>query len=149
MVTTLLDHPEQLEYVRKDPSLIPDLIEETLRFETPLQFLFRRVCCEVEIAGTTLPKDSIVIPLVGSANRDERRFERPDEFDIKRPDQGHLAFGFGPHFCMGASLARLEAQVAIEALLDELPRLRRTSATRESIDSFMLRGPRRLELEWV
>ncbi len=149
MVMTLLDHPEQLERVRKDRRLIPNLIEETLRFESPLQFLFRRVCSEVEIAGTTLPVDTIVMPLIGSANRDERRFERPDEFVINRPDQGHLAFGFGPHFCIGASLARLEAQIVIEALLDELPRLRRSSARFLSIDSFMLRGPRRLDLEWV
>ena len=89
------------------------------------------------------------MPLIASANRDERRFERPDEFDIHRSDQGHLALGFGPHFCMGASLARLEAHVAIEGLLDELPRLRRRSAARESIDSFMLRGLQRLDLEWI
>ncbi|MEE8164803.1 MAG: cytochrome P450 [Myxococcota bacterium] len=149
MVMLLLDHPGQLEQVRRDPRLIPNLIEETLRFETPLQFAFRRVRREVEIAGTVLPKDSIVMPLLASANRDERRFERPDEFDILRSDQGHLTFGFGPHFCMGASLARLEAQVTIEALLEELPRLRRRSESRESIDSFMLRGPRRLDLEWI
>ncbi len=149
MVTTLLDHPEQLEQVRVDRSRIPSLIEETLRFESPLQVNFRRVCSEVEIAGTTLPKDSIVMPLIGSANRDERRFERPDDFDVRRSDLGHLAFGFGSHFCMGASLARLEAQVCIEALLDELPRLRQSSARVENVDSYMIRGPRRLELEWA
>ena len=149
MVMLLLDHPEQLEHVRKDRSLIPNLIEETLRFESLPQFNFRRVCSEVEIAGTTLPKDSIVMPLIGSANRDERRFERPDDFDVRRSDLGHLAFGFGSHFCMGASLARLEAQVCIEALLDELPRLRQSAAKVENVDSYMIRGPRRLELEWV
>ncbi len=149
MVMLLLDHPEQIEHVRKDRSLIPNLIEETLRFESPLQFNFRRVCSEVEIAGTTLPKDSIVMPLIGSANRDERRFERPDDFDVRRSDLGHLAFGFGSHFCMGASRARLEAQVCVEALLDDLPRLRQSSARVENVDSYMIRGPRRLELEWV
>ena len=126
-----------------------NLIEETLRFESPLQFVFRRVCREVEIAGTILPKDTIVMPLIGSANRDERCFERPDEFDVGRSDLGHLSFGFGPHFCMGASLARLEARVTIEALLDDLPKMRRSSGNHENVDSFMLRGPRRLELEWI
>jgi cytochrome P450 len=88
-----------------------------------------------------------VATLLGSANRDERRFPDPDRFDVRRNPQGHLGFGFGKHFCLGASLARLEARLALEALAPELPRLERQGGgPRELVDSFLVRGPRRLEL---
>jgi cytochrome P450 len=87
----------------------------------------------------------VVAALIGSANRDERRFADPDRFDLDRDAQAHLAFGFGRHFCLGASLARLEARVALEALAPHLPRLR-CAREPELVDSFLLRGPRQLEL---
>jgi cytochrome P450 len=145
-VNALLDHPEQLERVRRDRELIPAVVEETLRWEGPIQFFFRRTCRDIEIAGTMLPANTIVMPLLGSANRDERQFPRPDVFDVTRDASGHLAFGIGVHYCLGAALARLEARIAIEALLDELPGLRRTHAAVEYIDSFLIRGPQRLAL---
>ena len=147
MVRALLDHPDQLERVHADRGLIPNLIEESLRWESPVQFLFRRTRREVEIAGTRIPENTGVIPLLASANRDERQFERPDVFDVTRDTQGHLAFGFGVHFCLGAALARLEARVVMEALIDELPRLSCRSTHIENVDSFMMRGPRSLILE--
>jgi cytochrome P450 len=148
-VNTLLAHPEQLEAVRRDRELIPAVIEETLRYEGPIQFLFRRTREEVAISGTTLPRDSFVMPILGSANRDERQFSHPDTFDIQRDTTGHVGFGLGLHYCLGASLARLEARIALEALVSELPRLRRRSSVIEYIDSFLIRGPHHLALAWA
>jgi cytochrome P450 len=143
-VTALLDHPDQLARVAADPSRVGAAVEETLRFDAPVQMVFRVATQDVEIAGTRIPKGATVAPLLGSANRDERRFPNPDRFDATRDAQGHVGFGFGKHFCLGASLARMEARVALEALVPELPRLQR--GPRELVDSFLVRGPRRLEL---
>jgi len=146
-VLALLDHPEELERLRADPSLLPGAIEEVLRWDGPVQLVFRRATRDVEIAGTRIPANSGVIALIGSANRDERKWgPTAAEFRVERNPQGHLAFGFGNHFCLGASLARLEARVALEALLDELPALRRRDPEVEYVDSFLVRGPRRLPL---
>jgi cytochrome P450 len=145
-VNVLLDRPEQLTRVRNDRTLLPNLVEETVRYEGPIQFFFRRTCEEVTLGGTTLPANAIVMPLLGSANRDEAQFAQPDVFDITRDASGHLGFGLGAHYCLGAALARLEARIALDALLDELPHLRRRSATIEYADSFLVRGPHKLEL---
>jgi cytochrome P450 len=144
-VNALLDHPEQLARVAADPSLVPSLIEETLRYDAPIQLVFRTATRATEIAGTPIPEGAWVAPILGSANRDERRFEDPDRFDVARNPQGHLGFGFGKHFCLGASLARLEARAALEALTPRLVGLGK-SAEPERIDSFLVRGPSRLEL---
>lgn len=144
-VKALLDHPDQLARVAADPSLVPAAIEETLRWDAPVQILFRTATRDVEIAGVRIPKGAYVAPLIGSANRDERRFPDADRFDVTRDAQGHLGFGFGKHFCLGASLARLEARCALEALVPELPRLDRERPG-ELVDSFLVRGPRRLAL---
>jgi cytochrome P450 len=144
--SALLAHPEQLERVASDPTLIPGLIEETVRFDAPVQLVFREALRDCEIAGVRVPAESIVVPLIGSANRDERRFPEPDGFDVTRNPVGHLGFGFGTHFCLGASLARLEARVALEALIPELLHLRGPEARPPRIDSFLVRGPSRLPL---
>jgi cytochrome P450 len=148
-VLSLLRLPEELEKVRKNPDLIPSLVEETLRFDSPVQALFRQVTADTELAGTPLKKDTIVLPLFASANRDEAVFPDPDRFDVTRNPQGHLAFGYGVHFCLGASLARLEARVCLEALLNDLPPFRAVEDQVDRIDSFLLRGPRRLDLTWA
>jgi len=142
----LLDYPDQLARVATDPGRIPSLIEEVLRFDAPVQIVFREALADVEIAGVHIPKGATVAPLIGSANRDERRFPDPDVFDVARNSQGHIGFGFGKHFCLGASLARLEAKVALEALVPELLRMRRIDARAPRIDSFLVRGPSRLAL---
>jgi cytochrome P450 len=144
-VAALLDHSDQLARLARDPSLVPAVIEETLRYDAPVQVLFRLATQDVELAGTRIPKGAYVALLLGSANRDERRFPEPDRFDAARDAQGHLGFGFGKHFCLGASLARMEARVALEALRAELPRLER-ARPQELVDSFLVRGPRHLEL---
>jgi len=148
-VNTLLAHPEQLETVRLHPEMMPQVIEETLRYEGPIQFLFRRTREEVVIAGTRLSPNSFVMPVLGSANRDERQFANPDVFDVRRDTTGHVGFGLGAHYCLGASLARLEARIALEALVSELPKLRRRSSVIEYVDSFLIRGPHHLELAWA
>jgi len=144
-VTALLDHPDQLARVAADPALVPAAIEETLRYDAPVQILFRVATQDVELAGTKIPKGAYVAPLLGSANRDERQFGNPDRFDVTRDSQGHVGFGFGKHFCIGAALARLEARIALEALVPELPHFER-EGPRERVDSFLVRGPRRLGL---
>ena len=145
-VGALLDHPEVLAAVADDPSLVPGVVEETLRFDAPIQLVFRTARQDVVLRGAQIPKGATVALLLGSANRDERRFPDPDRFDPTRDTRGHLGFGFGQHFCLGASLARLEAQVALETLLPHLAGARRASAERPLLDSFLVRGPSRLEV---
>jgi cytochrome P450 len=146
-VNALLDHPDQLAKLAANPGLIDDTIDEGLRFDSPVQLVFRNTTCDVEMHGVTIPEGAIVAPLLGSANRDEREYPDPARFDIERKPRGHFGFGFGKHFCLGSSLARLEARSALEVLLPELPKLTRSDAKREWIDSFLVRGPRSLLLE--
>jgi cytochrome P450 len=148
-VLALLDHPDELEKVRADRALVPKLVEEALRYDAPVQFLLRRATQDVELAGTVIPRDAMVLALFASANRDERRFPDPDCFDVTRDAQGHLAFGHGIHFCLGAPLARLEAAIALEEIIDRLPDARRAEETIEFIDAPFLRGPKRLPLTFT
>ncbi|HKH87555.1 MAG TPA: cytochrome P450 [Acidimicrobiales bacterium] len=114
---TLLRHPEQADRLRADPSLIPAAVEELLRYESPSQHTARLAPDDVELAGVPIQRQQAVIAVMGAANRDPARFDEPDRFDLDRPDNRHLAFGWAAHYCFGASLARLEAQVVFEALL--------------------------------
>ncbi len=114
----LIEHPEQMRRVLADPSLVPNLVEEALRMESPVQMLPRVTTVDVELGGVTIPKGSMVMVMYGCANRDEARFEAADRFDVTRANaRTHLAFGQGPHFCVGAALARSEARIAFELLL--------------------------------
>jgi cytochrome P450 len=147
LVLALLEHPEQLALVRDDPSLIPNAVEESLRHDAPVQFLFRKALEDVELAGTAIAKDELVLPFYGAANRDERRYPDAERFDITRDTQGHLGFGHGIHFCLGAPLARLEGRIALETVLARLHGLRRSDeGPVDIIDSPFLRGPKRLPL---
>jgi cytochrome P450 len=146
-VHALLEHPEQLARVASDPSLVPALIEETLRWDAPIQMVFRTATADTEIAGTRIPKGATVAPLLGSANRDERIYDAPDRFEIGRDAKNHLAFGFGTHFCLGAALARLEARVALEGLVPLLAGCEPTaSAAPPFVDSFLVRGRTQLPI---
>ena len=146
----LLDHPAELARVHADRTLVPSLVEESLRWDAPIQMVFRRSTAEVEIGGRRIPADRHVIPILGSANRDEREWgPHAAAFDVARNSQGHTAFGLGNHFCLGASLARLEARVALEALIDELPRLERRDRELSYVDSYLMRGPQRLVLRRI
>jgi cytochrome P450 len=145
-VNALLDHPDVLAEVAADPALVPVLVEEGLRYDAPVQTLFRNATRDVDLAGGRVPRGAVVAVLLGSANRDERRYPEPDRLDLHRRDTAHLGFGFGAHFCLGASLARLEARVALEALVPLLPGLEREPGRRELLDSFVVRGARHLPL---
>ncbi|BCJ46098.1 cytochrome P450 [Actinoplanes ianthinogenes] len=117
----LLQRPDQLEALRADPGLLPSAVEEFLRYDGPVMTgVARYTTTDVEIAGTTIPADHIVILSTGAANRDPQRFEHPDEVRFDRADNPHLAFGHGPHFCLGAALARVEAVEGVGAVLRRL-----------------------------
>ena len=117
----LAEHPEQRRLLVENPALLPDAIEEMLRYESPAQALPRRLLRDVELHGRRLREGEQLFLLWGSANRDEREFENADRFDVRRRIKRHLAFGQGIHFCLGKSLARLEARVAFEELLARAP----------------------------
>ncbi|HEY0605599.1 MAG TPA: cytochrome P450 [Herpetosiphonaceae bacterium] len=150
MMQALIRHPDQLQLVRERPELIPNVIEETLRYESPSRCIFRTTAAEVELGGVTLPPGTRLILIWPSGNRDERRFPEPDRFDITRRDAAqHLGFGRGVHFCIGAALARLEGRIALELLLDRLPNPRLQPGTKlEYWPNLFMRGYRQLPLEW-
>jgi cytochrome P450 len=147
-VFTLLRHPAELAKVRADLALVPAMVEELLRYLSPVQAIFRQATCDAEIAGRTIPAGGRLLIIYGSANRDDRHFPNPDTFDVARNPQDHLGFGFGIHYCLGAPLARLEARVAMEALLRRFPHLAlRDQTPPDWVDSFVVRGPKILRLE--
>jgi cytochrome P450 PksS len=125
----LLEHPDQMAKLRADPALIRPAVEEMLRYSSPVELATERYAREdVSVAGVTVPRGEMVFAVLASANRDERQFANPDTLDITREPNKHLAFGLGTHFCLGAPLARLEGQVAINTLLRRFPRLRLAAA---------------------
>jgi cytochrome P450 len=117
----LADHPEQRRQLVDDRSLIPQAIEELLRYEPPAPHVGRYVARDTEHHGRTVPEGSVMLMLVGAANRDDRKFANGDAFDIHRPPAAHLSFGYGAHFCLGAALARLEGRVALDEVLNRFP----------------------------
>jgi cytochrome P450 len=140
----LLAYPEVYEEVRADRSAIELLIEETLRWESPVQFVSREPTEDVEISGHPVPAGAMLSVVVGSANRDERHYTDPDRFELRRKNDDHLAFGFGAHFCAGSHLALLEARLALNALLDRLPNLRLDPAEECHVVGLAFRSPDRL-----
>lgn len=150
-VWRLLEEPARWETLKADPSLIPDVVEESLRFDPPVLGLFRTPTRDVELHGVTIPTKHKVMMCFASANRDERQHpDRPDEFLIDRGDDArpHLSFGQGVHFCPGASLARLEARITLGLLIDRLPDLR-LDGKPERIVPFILWGRSTLPVAWV
>jgi cytochrome P450 len=121
LAKVLAEHPDQRRQIVEDRSLIPKAVDETLRFEPTGPHTARYVMRDVEYYGTTVPEGSAILMLIGSANRDERRFPDADRFDVHRDDGPHLTFGYGLHYCLGANLARLEGRVALDELLTRFP----------------------------
>jgi cytochrome P450 len=118
---SLLRHPDELQKLRMEPSLIPSAVEELLRYESPSQHTARLAPEDVELRGKRIHRRQAVIAVMGAANRDPERFPDPDRLDITRKDNRHVAFGWAAHFCFGAPLARIEAQIAFETMLRRLP----------------------------
>ena len=123
-VLTLLRHPSEFDRLRADLSLIPSAVEELLRYESPSQHTARLAPADVELGGKSIRKRQAVIAVMAAGNRDPERFPEPDVLDIARKSNQHLAFGWAAHFCFGAALARLEGQIAFNAILRRLPELR-------------------------
>lgn len=120
---TLLRHPDQWKRLHADAGLVPSAIEELLRYESPIQYTSRLAPQDVQMAGKTVRRRQAVIAVMGAANRDPERFLEPDRLDITREDNRHVAFAWGPHFCFGAPLARLEGEIAFKSLLRRMPGL--------------------------
>ncbi|MHB2015734.1 MAG: cytochrome P450 [Candidatus Xenobia bacterium] len=140
----LLRHREQFEAVRRDPSLIPAAVEEMLRYDSPIQGMYRHIVRPTEVAGRCMAVTDNVMALLGSANRDSCIFPEGDRFDITRKEnKQHMAFGSGIHFCLGAALARLEGRIAMEHLLS-LPNLRLVSHVVPFRSNWLIRGVRAL-----
>jgi cytochrome P450 len=145
LVKVLADHPDQRRAVVEDEALLPNVIEETLRFEPTGHAIARYVTNDTEYYGTTVPAGSAMLLLMASANRDPRRHEKPDDYDVRRRDI-HLTFGYGLHFCLGAHLARLEGRVALDELLKRWPEWNVDDAGSRLAPTSTVRGWERLPM---
>lgn len=150
VVWRLLEKPELWEQLKASPGLVENAVEESLRFDPPVNAHFRTSLCPTTMHGVELPERSKLMFSMIGANRDPAIFEDPDTFRIDRPlnqVKRHLSFGYGVHFCLGSPIARLEAQIGLAKLVERLPRLRLTGETRR-IDSWMYWGRRELPVAW-
>ncbi|WP_375767554.1 cytochrome P450 [Archangium gephyra] len=146
----LLQHPEQLERLRKEPGLIEPAVEELLRYASPVEIATERVAREdLTVSGVKIPRGDLVFAVLASANRDERQFKNPDTLDLGRDPNKHVSFGLGIHYCLGAPLARLEGQIAIQTLVNRFPNLRLAKPA-ESLKwrtGILMRGPKQLPVK--
>ncbi|MCZ2111154.1 MAG: cytochrome P450 [Dehalococcoidia bacterium] len=146
-VIEFMNHPDQLQRVLDEPALLPSAIEEVLRFSSPVQATVRRATRENIVAGKTIAPGQRALTWIAAANRDPGVFRDPNVFDVGRSPNRHIAFGHGPHFCLGAPLARLEARIAMETLLAKVTGFRRTdSALLPRVPTFIMRGVRKLPI---
>ena len=139
-VLALLQHPDQMQKLQAQPSLLARSIEEMLRYDNPVQITYRAALQDAEIQGKQIRKGDLVNSIVGSANRDPRRFSNPDHFDITRDEGRHLGFGLGIHFCIGAPLVRLEAEIVFETILRRFPDIRLATEMLEWQEHPIFRG---------
>jgi cytochrome P450 len=137
----LLTHPDQFAALQADRELVPQAIEEGLRFETPLTTVQRFTTEDTELEGVTIPARSAIGVCMGSANRDERRWERTEEFDIFRKHLPHISFAAGEHTCLGLHLARLETRVALDCLLSRLSNVNLVAESDPHIHGQPFRSP--------
>jgi pimeloyl-[acyl-carrier protein] synthase len=144
----LLRHPDQLRRLRDNPALIGSAIEELLRFDGPVQRTARIPSEDVVIDGRKIAKGEMVMPFIGAADRDPAQFPEPDRLDIGRTDNRHIAFGWGIHFCLGAPLARVEGQIALNTLVERFPQLALATETPEFRESLTLRGLKSLPVKF-
>ena len=146
---SLLRHPEQWRILRDDPTLVPNAIEEILRFESPVQAVARIASEPLELSGVVLGNNDHVVSLVGGANRDPSVFDDPERFDVTRKDLRPLSFGGGIHFCLGAQLARIEAAVVLDTIVRRIPNMRLVDPEHPKWrPTFVLRGLTELPVAW-
>ncbi len=149
MILCFDENPGVVERLRTNRALVPGAIEETLRYYSPVRAMPRITLTETMLGDQRIGPDQFIVALIGSANRDEAEFPDPDRFDIEREPNRHVAFGRGIHFCLGAPLARLEAKVALNAMLDRLPgRWQLADVPLEMIKSFIIFGAKKLPMTW-
>jgi cytochrome P450 len=144
----LLRNPDQLHLLRDDPALLPQAVDEALRYDSPVQFTVRTATADVAFGEAVIRRGDLVQLMLGAANRDPAQFPDPDRFDISRRDNRHLAFGLGPHFCLGAALARMEGQVVLGTLLRRLPDLRLATDHLEYRPNLAFHGLTALPVSW-
>ena len=145
----LLRHPVQLQQLREDPRRIPRAVEELLRYDSPIQHQTRSAAETLEIGGQRIAQGDRVMPFLGAANRDPAQFSNPDQLDLNRDPNPHLAFGLGPHYCLGAPLARLEAEIGLSALLQRWSKITLVDHQPPFRQHTSQRNPLRLELQWT
>ena len=148
LAVVLLQNPEVMHALRADPELIPTVIEETLRINTPTLSVPRRPAKDVTLDGQPIPANSVMFVLLGSANHDDEKFPDANRFSLERDTRGHLAFGSGLHYCLGAALSRLEAKIVLETLLERLEVIEAAEPLDQIRweENMHLRGPKRLKL---
>jgi cytochrome P450 len=142
----LLQHPDQFQNLRRQPSLLDAAIEEILRYDNPVQITYRSAVEDAEIGGKLIHKGDLVNTVIGAANRDPERFTTPDAFDISRNEGKHLSFGLGIHYCIGAPLVKLEAEIAFETILRRFPDLALASEKLEWQEHPIFRGLKSLSV---
>ncbi len=147
----MFEHPQAREEVSTNRELVPVLVEETLRFWSPVNLVFQTAAQDIELHDTHIPQGSYVLSYISSGNRDERRFNDPDRFDLHRSKaetQSHLSFATGPHFCPGAAIGKRMASIAIDAVLDRMPQIRRQEEAIDLLPSLWVRGARTLRVSY-
>ena len=149
MIFAVLAHPEVFERVKREPACIPDVVQESLRWESPTAILPRFAPKDVVWAGTPIPGGSPLLYAITSANRDAAVFGRPDAFDPARPEREFLSFGHGAHFCLGSHLARREMEVSLGVIAQRLPDLRLSDPSSVGISGTVLRGPKALRVQFT
>jgi cytochrome P450 len=148
-VLCLAESTGTIDRLLREPALLPQTIEEVLRFRSPVQSMYRVTVAETTLGDELIPAGAPIVAWIGSANRDERQFQRPAAFDVDRGQNRHLAFGHGIHFCLGAPLARLEARIALGALLSRLPGLSLAQGAHlERMESTIIYGLKALPVSW-
>ena len=147
-ILNLLQNPDQLNLLRSDARLLGNAVEELLRFDSPVQLITRIALEDVTLGGTLIHKGQILWLVLGAANHDSEHYADPDRVDIRRENINHLAFGAGMHFCLGAPLARLETQIAIDGIVRRFPNLRLPKQELRYLDNYTLRGLQSLQVEF-
>ena len=144
----LCENPDAMALLRAQPNLSANVIEETLRYWSPVNLVFQTAVHDVQVHGVTIPAGAYVLSYIGSGNRDERRFDSPARFDIQRDAHHHLSFGHGPHYCPGAALGKRMGALALEAVMERMPELHRLDTITDWLPSLWVRGARTLPVTY-